>query len=211
MPLNRVFKGTGPPDTDLVKKYLFEGGHLSKELASEIISRAAAIFAKEPNLVRLEGRVTIVGDVHGQFYDLVAMLRKLDAVGKAGHKVLFMGDYVDRGPYGPEVVLMLLTLKIRYPNDIVMLRGNHESREMTQQFNFYEQCLREYDADFYDQLMDTFDLLPISALACGQYLAMHGGISQHLSSLQSINEIDRRMEPPDEGLLCDLLWADPAE
>ena len=122
-----------------------------------------------------------------------------------------MGDYVDRGPYGPEVTLYLFALKIKYPNDIVMLRGNHESREMTQQFNFYDQMLAEYDVDLYDMLMDAFDWLPLACLVCGQYLCMHGGISQHMTSLQSINAIDRRMEPPEDGLLCDMLWSDPAD
>ena len=127
-----MFKeGDEMPDVDLVKQYLFEGGRLSKELVSEIYSRAGAILAKEPNLCRLDGKVTIVGDTHGQFYDLVAMLRKLDKVGVKNNKILFMGDYVDRGPYGPEVSIYIMTLKIRYPNDIVLLRGNHESREMT--------------------------------------------------------------------------------
>ena len=82
---------------------------------------------------------------------------------------------------------------------------------MTQQFNFYDQCLQEYDVEVYDWLMDLFDLLPISALVCGQYICMHGGISAELTSLSAINKIDRRQEPPDDGLLCDLLWADPAE
>ena len=83
MELRRVFtEGSQIPDVDLVKQYLFEGGRLSKELATEIIGRAGAILNKEPNLTRLDGKVTIVGDVHGQFYDLCAMLRKLDKVGQ---------------------------------------------------------------------------------------------------------------------------------
>ena len=122
-----------------------------------------------------------------------------------------MGDYVDRGPYGPEVCLYLLALKIKFPNDIIMLRGNHESREMTQQFNFYDQMMAEYDVELYDMLMDAFDLLPIACLVCSQYLCMHGGISRHMTTLDSINKIDRRMEPPEDGLLCDMLWADPAD
>ena len=189
-----------------------DGGHLSKELANEIIRRASILFRKEANLIRLNGKVTIVGDIHGQFYDLCGMMSKLyKEFGDGIKKYLFLGDYVDRGPYGPEVCLYLLSLKIRFPNDIFMLRGNHESREMTQQFNFRDQCLSEYDEDFYDRLMDCFDLLPVTALTNGEYLCMHGGISEYLTSLKSINDIDRKVEPPYEGLLCDLLWADPAE
>ena len=131
------------------------------------MGRAGAIFKNEPNLMRVDGKVTIVGDIHGQFYDLCNMLKKLDAIGQQDMKVLFLGDYVDRGPYGPEVMLYLLSLKIKYPEKIIMLRGNHESCEMTQQFNFYDQCLSEYDNSFYDMMTDLFDLLPIAAVACG--------------------------------------------
>ena len=68
-----------------------------------------------------------------------------------------------------------------------------------------------HDEEFYDKVMDTFDLLPISALVNGQYLCMHGGISEELTSLEAINSIDRKREPPEEDcLLSDLLWADPA-
>ena len=117
-----------------------EGGKFSTELVRETIGRAGALMIREPNLVKLDGKVTIVGDIHGQFFDLCAMIRKVDQVSdeNPNNKLLFMGDYVDRGPYGPEVVLFLLTLKVRYPTQVILLRGNHESREMTQQFNFYE-------------------------------------------------------------------------
>ena len=82
---------------------------------------------------------------------------------------------------------------------------------MTEMFNFREQCFAKFDSEFYDKVMEAFDLLPISALVNGQYLCMHGGISEQLTSLEAINEIDRKMEPPEEDcLLADLLWADPA-
>ena len=141
----------------------FRQGRISKELFCELIVKAAPILGNEPNLVRLEGKVVIVGDIHGQFFDLVAMLRKLSKPGEKNTKVLFMGDYVDRGEYGPEVIIYLLALKIRYPNDVYLLRGNHESRDMTQMFNFREQVLSFYDQDMYERIMDLFDHLPIAA------------------------------------------------
>ena len=131
----RVYtKGNDNPNLDLVKQYLMEGGSFSKELIRQTVGRAGAIMLKEPNLVKLDGKATIVGDIHGQFFDLCAMIRKIDQISDddENNKLLFLGDYVDRGPYGPEVVLYLLTLKIRYPDKVVLLRGNHESREMTQ-------------------------------------------------------------------------------
>ena len=139
------------------------------------------------------------------------MLKKLHRPNQKNSRVLFLGDYVDRGNYGPQIVLLLFALKQRYPQDIIMLRGNHETREMTEMFNFREQCIMLYDEEFYDKVMESFDLLPISAVVNGQYLCMHGGISEVLTSLEGINNIDRKMEPPDQDcLLVDLLWADPA-
>ena len=185
---------------------------MTKELAFEILNRVRPVFSKEPNLLRLDGKVTIIGDVHGQFYDLYGILKKVFAPDKENEKLLFLGDYVDRGAYGVRIILLLFALKLKYPDRIILLRGNHESREMTEQFNFREQSMGLYDLEFYDLTMELFDQLPISAIVNGQYLCMHGGISQFLTSLGAINMIDRKMEPPaDDCLLSDMLWADPAK
>ena len=128
-------------NNDLVKNYLFEGGKISKECLLEIMRRAKPALSAEPNLLRVSGKVVIVGDVHGQFYDLVAMLRKLSSRSGTMNKIVFLGDYVDRGNYGPEVAAYLFVLKLRYPNDIFLLRGNHESRDMAEAFNFRQQVL----------------------------------------------------------------------
>lgn len=130
---------------ELVKNYLFEGGKISKECLLEIMRRVRTVLSQEPNLVRVDGKVVIVGDIHGQFYDLVAMLRKLKGRSSTSSKLLFLGDYVDRGNYGPEVALYLFCLKLKTPEDIFLLRGNHESRDMAESFNFREQVLMLYD------------------------------------------------------------------
>ena len=83
-------------------------------------------------MVRIEGKVTIVGDVHGQYYDLHGMLKKLHKPESKNDVILFLGDYVDRGVYGVHIVLLLMALKQCFPDNIYLLRGNHESREMTE-------------------------------------------------------------------------------
>ena len=196
---------------ELVKNYLFEGGKISKECLIEISCRIRPVLSKEPNLLKVDGKVVIVGDIHGQFYDLVAMLRKLNSRSAGQQKILFLGDYVDRGNYGPEVAAYLFCLKLKHPQNIFLLRGNHESRDMTEAFNFREQVLMLYDEEVYEEFMYCFDTLPIAGVVNGRYLAMHGGISHRLTSLEAINKIERRMEPPDDSLLADLLWADPAK
>ena len=213
---NRIFpQGANTPNGDinveLVKNWLFEGGKISKEALLEIMRRVRPLLSAEPNLLRVDGKVVIVGDIHGQFYDLVAMLRKLKGRSDQNQKILFLGDYVDRGNYGPEVALYLFCLKLKSPNDIFLLRGNHESRDMAESFNFREQVLMLYDEQVFEEYMETFDTLPVSSVVNGLYLTMHGGISHRLTSVEEINKIDRKMEPPDNSLLADLLWADPAK
>ena len=160
-------------------------------------------------MLRIEGHTIIVGDIHGQFYDLVWMLRKTkDKLGD-GCKLLFLGDYVDRGLYGVEVMAFLFALKLQHPNDVFLLRGNHETQEMTTFYNFRDQCLRGYDLEVYERFSDTFETLPIAAVVNNNFLAVHGGISPKLTDIAQINDIDRRVEPTVGGLLMDILWADP--
>ena len=125
--------------------------------------------------------------------------------------MLFLGDYVDRGNFSIEVLTFLLCLKINYPKEINMLRGNHESRAMTEHFTFREEVLRKYDGDeeVYELFIECFESLPIAADVNGDYLCMHGGISPEMKCLDDINKIDRFIEPPLSGFLCDILWSDP--
>ena len=109
-----------------MKAYLIENGAFSKPLMRELLNQAKKLFKQDSNLVRAEGNVVIIGDIHGQFFDLVKML---DLVGKIGDlNFVFLGDYVDRGMFAFEVVATLYALKLCYPNKITLLRGNHECR-----------------------------------------------------------------------------------
>ena len=138
------------------------------------------------------------------------MLDKLEPPGRVNY--VFLGDYVDRGCSGPEVVCYLTALKLMYPNEVVLLRGNHETREMTETFNFRKQCLTYWeDIEVYESIMELFDLMPLACVVNGKQLCMHGGIGQEVTSLQRINRINRKREPYHEDMLLDLLWADPCE
>lgn len=159
--------------------------------------------------MQLKDPITIVGDVHGQYYDLLKLL----SVGGSpdATKYLFLGDFVDRGAFSVECLLLLLSLKIRFKDSIFLLRGNHECRQMTAAFNFRAEVLDKYDQDVYNLIMDLFDCLPISAIINGKFIALHGGISPDLKTLSDLNKMDRFKEPPKAGLLCDLLWSDPLD
>ena len=197
----------GPADVSSLKNHLRREGRLSKQDAITIIRQATEVFRKEKTLIEIKYPVTVVGDIHGQFFDL---LKLLDMVGDiATSKYLFLGDYVDRGSFSIEVLLILYAFKVSYPNNIFMIRGNHECRQMTTFFNFRAECLYKYDLEFYDIACDSFDALPIACVINKKFLAVHGGISPELVTLDDIAKINRLSEPPRQGIFCDLLWADP--
>ncbi|GIX65546.1 protein phosphatase 2B catalytic subunit, calcineurin family phosphatse superfamily protein [Babesia caballi] len=196
-----------PPDWQQLREFLKAEGRLSKEDALTVIRTAGILFRKEPNVIKVEYPVNIVGDVHGQYYDLLTIF---DTTGSpTTTQYLFLGDYVDRGCFSVEIVLLMYAIKINFPDTFHMLRGNHECRLLTEHFNFRTECELKYDADIYEEFMKSFDALPLCAVVNERFFALHGGISPELVTLSQINQLDRFREPPLKGLLCDLLWADP--
>jgi len=184
-------------------------GVVAQDLVLDICKKATELFESEPNLLKLNDPITVVGDIHGQYYDLVKLLEVGGTPGDTQY--IFLGDYVDRGSFSVEVVLTMYALKIRHPKRVRMLRGNHECRQMTSFFNFREECEYKYDISVYNAFMESFDNLPLAATINGKFLVVHGGLSPELPNVKAINRINRFQEPPREGLLCDLLWSDPLE
>ncbi|GAB5570200.1 serine/threonine-protein phosphatase 2A catalytic subunit beta isoform [Prionailurus iriomotensis] len=179
-----------------------------KEPLCTLGEKAKEILTKESNVQEVRCPVTVCGDVHGQFHDLMELFR---IGGKSPDtNYLFMGDYVDRGYYSVETVTLLVALKVRYPERITILRGNHESRQITQVYGFYDECLRKYgNANVWKYFTDLFDYLPLTALVDGQIFCLHGGLSPSIDTLDHIRALDRLQEVPHEGPMCDLLWSDP--
>jgi len=127
---------------DKLIEQLLECKPLPEEKVKQLCEIAKGILHKEENVVAVRAPVTICGDVHGQFYDL----KELFQIGGElpENNYLFTGDYVDRGYYSVETVTLLVILKVRYPKRITLLRGNHESKQITQVYGFYDECLRKY-------------------------------------------------------------------
>lgn len=162
---------------------------------------------EQPSFLELESPINICGDIHGQYSDLLRIFSHIGFPNK--EKYLFLGDYVDRGNHSLECICLLLAFKIKYPQTFFLLRGNHESALINRVYGFYDECKRRLSIRIWKSFIDVFNCMPITASVDDKILCMHGGLSKYLNDLDSLRKIARPTEVPDDGLLCDLLWADP--
>lgn len=175
-----------------------------------LCAKAREILIQESNVQRVDSPVTVCGDIHGQFYDLKELFRVGGDVPSTNY--LFMGDFVDRGFYSVETFLLLLALKVRYPDRITLIRGNHESRQITQVYGFYDECVRKYGSvSVWRYCTEVFDYLSLSAIIDDKIFCVHGGLSPSIMTLDQIRNLNRKQEVPHDGPMCDLLWSDPED
>jgi serine/threonine-protein phosphatase PP1-1 len=265
---------------EIVKEYMMEGS----SQRSPLLLLPANHFS-ESNIQPVSTPVTICGDIHGQFYDLLELFRvaggmpgesspeapvtpaniitsadieppstitdpKLKKKLKLGnthpessevsdaddissaqqsesdlhsdsgnaiqHKpngnFVFLGDYVDRGYFSLETLTLLLCLKAKYPSRITLVRGNHESRQITQVYGFYEECVQKYgNTSVWKACCQVFDFMTLGAIVDGKVLCVHGGLSPEIRTLDQVRVVARAQEIPHEGAFCDLVWSDPEE
>jgi serine/threonine-protein phosphatase 4 catalytic subunit len=118
---------------------------------------------------------------------------------------LIAGDFVDRGFHSVETFLLLLALKVRYPDRMTLIRGNHESRQITTVYGFYDECVRKYgSASVWRYCTEVFDYLALTAVVDGKVFCVHGGLSPSISEIDQIRLIDRKQEVPHEGTTLDI-------
>lgn len=202
---------------DMISRLLDSGyaGKVTKAVClknAEITAICTAVretLLSQPALVELNPPVKIVGDVHGQYTDLIRMFEMCGFPPNANY--LFLGDYVDRGKQSLETILLLLCYKLKFPENFFLLRGNHECANVTRVYGFYDECKRRCNVKIWKTFVDTFNCLPIAAIVAGKIFCVHGGLSPSLSHMDDIRQIARPTDVPDYGLLNDLLWSDPAD
>uniref|UniRef100_A0A7S3UZJ0 Serine/threonine-protein phosphatase n=1 Tax=Aplanochytrium stocchinoi TaxID=215587 RepID=A0A7S3UZJ0_9STRA len=179
-----------------------------------LCTRVREEFIQEPNVLLVDPPVTIVGDIHGQFYDLQELFK---VAGKPPDtNYLFMGDYVDRGYFSVETLLLLFAFKVMYPRRVHLIRGNHETRQITQVYGFYDECMRKFgSSEIWELCASAFDALALAALVgkgTGECrFAVHAGLTPGCDTIDQISAIKRVCEVPHEGPMCDLLWSDPED
>ncbi|OHT11262.1 Serine/threonine-protein phosphatase PP1 isozyme 2 [Tritrichomonas foetus] len=182
---------------------------LNKDHLIKICQVGQKFLNQDDIVLKLQGPICVIGDIHAQYIYLWKFLQK--GGDPENTKYLFLGDYVDRGVNSIEVMTMLLCLKIMYPDNIYLIRGNHETEKMTKSYGFYEECIESYDEEVYNAFLDLFDYLPLAAVIGEKLLCVHGGISPHLEKVEQLEEFERPLKIPDSGLLSDILWADPVK
>ncbi|XP_013631417.1 PREDICTED: serine/threonine-protein phosphatase 5 isoform X3 [Brassica oleracea var. oleracea] len=186
---------------------------LHKRYAYQIVLKTRQILQALPSLVDISvpngKHFTVCGDVHGQFYDLLNIF-ELNGLPSEENPYLFNGDFVDRGSFSVEIILTLFAFKCMSPSSIYLARGNHESKSMNKIYGFEGEVRSKLSEKFVDLFAEVFCYLPLAHVINEKIFVVHGGLfSVDGVKLSDIRAIDRFCEPPEEGLMCELLWSDP--
>ncbi|CAG4957194.1 unnamed protein product [Colias eurytheme] len=186
---------------------------LHKKYAYKILLDVKAYLQKQPSLVDItvgdEDKFTICGDIHGQYYDLMNIF-KLNGLPSESNPYLFNGDFVDRGSFSVECIFTLFSFKLLYPNHFFMSRGNHETVDMNRVYGFRGEVTYKYSSQMADLFTEVYRWLPLAHCINTKVLVMHGGLfSKDDITLDDIRKVERNKEPPEDGIMCELLWSDP--
>ncbi|CUS21877.1 LAQU0S04e02850g1_1 [Lachancea quebecensis] len=199
----------------MVNELFLKGKDLPKKYVAAIVSHAERLFRHEASVVELNNssetdvKISVCGDTHGQFYDVLNIFKRFGKVGSK-HSYLFNGDFVDRGSWSCEVALLFYCLKILFPNSFFLNRGNHETDNMNKMYGFEDECKYKYSPRIFEMFSRSFEALPLATVINGSYLVMHGGLSSDSSvTLDDFKKINRFSQPPRDGPFMELLWSDP--
>ncbi|KAH9643027.1 hypothetical protein HF086_013588, partial [Spodoptera exigua] len=198
--------------TDLMEFYKKQN-KLHKKYAYKILIDVKAYLQKQPSLVDIkvadDAKFTVCGDIHGQYYDLMNIF-KLNGLPSETNPYLFNGDFVDRGSFSVECIFTLFSFKLLYPDHFFMSRGNHETLDMNRMYGFRGEVSSKYTSQMADLFTEVYNWLPLAHCINSRVLVMHGGLfSKDDVTLDDIRKVDRNKQPPEDGIMCELLWSDP--
>jgi len=186
---------------------------LPKKYVCQILIQAKQLFCEQESLVHIDvpgkSKFTLCGDIHGQYYDLLNVF-SMNGKPSEDNPYLFNGDFVDRGSFSVECIMTLLCYKLLYPKHFFMSRGNHESLTMNQMYGFEGEVKSKYSAQLCELFTEVFNWLPLSHCINKKILVMHGGLfASDDVTLDDIAKTERNRQPPENGIMCELLWSDP--
>ena len=177
--------------------------------AQKLLDQTYDLFLKEPILLCLEPPIHIVGDLHGNYEDLLRIFQRKRFPPQ--EKYLFLGDYVDRGKKAVEIMFLLFLLKIKFPNNIFLLRGNHESESVSSAYGFYDEVSLKYNGQLFYQFQRVFSKFPIAAVIKKKIFCIHGGLSPSLSLISKLKDKEKPENVEGDSFFLDCLWSDPRD
>lgn len=195
---------------------------IHRRYVARVLLSARKYFAALPSLVEIglpssapqhdtaaRPRVTVCGDTHGQYYDVLNIF-EMNGWPDATNPYLFNGDFVDRGSFSFEVIMTFLLWKLYDPTCIYLSRGNHETKNMNRIYGFEGEIKAKFDDKIFQLFLEVFEWLPLAATIENKIFVTHGGLPVEPGvTLNDVRRIKRGMEPPENGLMSDLLWSDP--
>lgn len=195
---------------DVLESKILNGQILSAQEIDHLCTKAISILVNEPNIPSKSSPITIVGDIHGQFFDLLNIFKKF---GSPKHtRYVFLGDYVDRGVHSVETLSLLLIYKVMYPDNMTILRGNHESNKISSIYGFSDEVRKKYgDLAVYRAFCEVFEYLVLGCIVDGRLFCVHGGISSSIINLDDFVKMPRFYKAPEKSKIGDLLWSDPSQ
>ena len=195
-----------------------------------LCDQAQPIIESQPMVLKIRAPIKLFGDVHGQYSDLMRFFDLYGTPYENGQDgdiesfdYLFLGDFVDRGSHSLETICLLLALKIKYPDQVHLIRGNHEDRWINNGFGFSEECAIRLGEDpneddsVFNRFNTLFDYLPLAAIVEEKIICLHGGIGSSLNYIEEIENLERPLEvihevsSPEQQLVVDILWSDPTD
>lgn len=185
--------------------------HFNQTDIEKLCDASVEIIGAQPLMLELNPPVNVIGDIHGQFYDLVRIFQTIGWPNSQPY--VLQGNYVNFGNYGIETMVFLLVMKLKFPDTFFLLRGNHECDKLTKVHGFYQECKKRYGSVVWKKFVEVFNCLPIASIVGDSIFQVHSGISEKLVEVVDIYNFPRN-EPidtttKDKKVICDLLWSDP--